>query len=131
MRRIATLLSALAFAALLHAAPPASAAPPCTYTLGFATLHDLAPDVVGGCLSDAAPQPNGDVQQATERGLLVWRKADNWTAFTDGSTTWINGPYGVQARANGERFAWELPGHLDDTGDYPVWTVPETAYPLQ
>ena len=55
---------------------------------------------------------NGDGLQETtawhgKGGLLVWRKSDNWTAFTDGSTTWVNGPYGVQRRPNAERFAWE------------------------
>lgn len=38
---------------------------------------------------------------------MVWRKADNWTAFTDGHRTWINGPNGLQQRLNIERFAWE------------------------
>jgi hypothetical protein len=38
---------------------------------------------------------------------MVWRKADNWTAFTDGSTTWISGPNGVQERGNDQRFPWE------------------------
>jgi lipoprotein-anchoring transpeptidase ErfK/SrfK len=39
--------------------------------------------------------------------LLVWRKADNFTAFTNGATTWVNGPQGIQARPNGQRFPWE------------------------
>jgi hypothetical protein len=38
---------------------------------------------------------------------MVWRKADNWTAFTNGSITWINGPEGVQDRPNDVRFLWE------------------------
>ena len=45
--------------------------------------------------------------QQTANGLLVWRKADNFTAFTDGYRSWIAGPYGVQARLNSERFFWE------------------------
>ena len=45
--------------------------------------------------------------QQTTTGLIVWRKADNWTAFTNGSRTWINGPAGVQDRANDEGFPWE------------------------
>lgn len=40
-------------------------------------------------------------------GLFVWRKADNWTAFTDGYATWISGPYGVQKRLNNQRFGFE------------------------
>ena len=38
-------------------------------------------------------------------GLLVWRKADNHTAFTDGYRTWVNGPYGLQVRLNTARFS--------------------------
>ena len=40
-------------------------------------------------------------------GLLVWRKADNHTAFTDGHHTWVNGPIGLQKRLNAERYPWE------------------------
>ena len=50
---------------------------------------------------------NGDGLQRTTTGLMVWRKADNWTAFTNGSRTWVNGPFGVMERANTERFDWE------------------------
>jgi hypothetical protein len=46
--------------------------------------------------------------QRTAGGLLVWRQADNWTAFTNGITTWINGPEGLAARPNaGPLFPWE------------------------
>jgi len=38
---------------------------------------------------------------------MAWRKADNWTAFTNGAMTWINGPVGVQSRPNDLRFDWE------------------------
>jgi hypothetical protein len=38
---------------------------------------------------------------------MVWRKADSWTAFTDGYRTWINGPFGLQQRLNTQRFPWE------------------------
>ena len=44
---------------------------------------------------------------AAAKGLLVWRKADNHTAFTDGYRTWVDGPKGVQKRLNTQRFAWE------------------------
>jgi hypothetical protein len=53
---------------------------------------------------------NGDGLQSTTRGLMVWRKSDNWTAFTDGFRTWINGPSGVQERLNTQRFPWEHDG---------------------
>src|SRR5262249_21138217 len=32
---------------------------------------------------------------------------DNFTAFTDGARTWVNGPFGLQQRLNTERFDWE------------------------
>jgi lipoprotein-anchoring transpeptidase ErfK/SrfK len=93
-------------------APPAGAlaqgAPACRFALGFATLHALLPATVGTCLEDEGHNPtNGDALQRTTTGLLVWRKADNWTAFTDGYRTWVNGPAGLQQRLNSQRFSWE------------------------
>src|SRR5437763_6808120 len=81
-------------------APPAAAPPPaagpCAFELGFAALHGLIPTIVGGCVTNEYHNPaNGDGLQQTANGLLVWRKADNWTAFTNGSMTWINGPQGL------------------------------------
>jgi len=86
----------------------AAAAADCQYVLGFATLHALIPQTVGDCAQNEYFNPaNGDSLQQTTSGLLVWRKADNWTAFTDGYRTWVNGPNGVQERLNTERFCWE------------------------
>ena len=90
-------------------APPASAAPPaapCQFILGFSTLAGAVPEV-GHCIDDQASAPNGDALQHTTGGLLVWRKSDNWTAFTDGYRTWVNGPSGIQQRLNTARFPWE------------------------
>lgn len=92
---------------------PAAPAPACQYVLGFKTLHDLDPADVGDCLDNQASSASGDALQHTAHGLLVWRKADNWTAFTDGYWTWINGPSGLAKRLNTQRFAWEAnPGKL-------------------
>jgi hypothetical protein len=95
---------------------PAEAQAGCQFKLGFRALHDLIPERVGDCTDDESHNPaNGDGLQHTtawhgKGGLLVWRKADNWTAFTDGATTWINGPLGVQSRPNsGPLFSWEAP----------------------
>ncbi|HEU0168466.1 MAG TPA: PQQ-dependent sugar dehydrogenase [Chloroflexota bacterium] len=101
----------LAILLLLGAAgffPPATTqAAGCQFVLGFATLHDAIPDVVGSCQADQAFAANGDAQQPTTNGLLAWRKADNFTAFNDGFHTWVNGPFGIQGRLNTERFPWE------------------------
>jgi hypothetical protein len=95
--------------AVLLQVMPVEAQASCSFVLGFKALHDLIPEVVGSCVEDQRTNPeNGDALQQTTNGLLVWRAADNWTAFTDGSTTWVNGPVGLQARANGDRFPWEV-----------------------
>src|SRR5262249_39683584 len=97
------------------------------FQLGFQALHDWNPAMVGDCTDDESHNPaNGDGLQHTtawhgKGGLLVWRKADNWTAFTDGSTTWINGPFGVQSRPNaGPCFVWESCGSGGGRVDRPV-----------
>src|SRR5438128_5523768 len=75
---------------------PAGAAE-CQFQLGFKALHDMIPNVVGDCIESEHHNPeNGDGLQRTAKGLPVWRSADNWTAFTDGTMTWINGPLGLQ-----------------------------------
>ena len=114
-------LTALIIAGLLVllALPAATTAAECQFILGFATLKALidaaeGPDKVGDCLENQRFNPeNGDALQQTTGGLLVWRKADNWTAFTDGYRTWINGPYGLQARLNTEQFDWEGPAEAN------------------
>jgi len=94
--------------------PPEAFSGPCFFVLGFAELHDLIPDIVGDCLDNEYHGANGDGLQDTTDGLLAWRKADNWTAFTDGANTWINGPFGLETRPNTVRFTWE-----GDAGSFP------------
>ncbi len=81
----------------------------CFFQLGFANLAKQLPQNVGQCKANEAFNPaNGNAEQGTTGGLLVWRKADNWTAFTDGYRTWLMGPAGLQDRLNdGPRFDWE------------------------
>jgi uncharacterized protein YkwD len=86
---------------------------PCDFTDGFKTLHDLTPAVVGDCVNNQSYAANGDARQLTTRGMLVWRKVDNWTAFTDGYQTWLNGPNGIAQRLNSQRFPWESQVRLD------------------
>jgi len=87
--------------------PTATSADSCEFALGFKVLHDMIPGTVGDCIENEHHDPNGDGLQMTRKGLLVWHKDDNYTAFTDGYRTWVNGPYGLQQRLNRERFAWE------------------------
>ena len=103
-RRLAILLATALFLFL----PSSVTAAECQFVLGFKMLRDLiGHDIVGECLEDERYAANGNSEQHTTGGLLVWRKADNWTAFTDGYRTWINGPNGLVQRLNTERFAWE------------------------
>lgn len=88
---------------------PAQAQESCRFVLGFAALREsIGPQKVGTCLeNERFNDENGNAEQRTSGGLLVWRKVDNFTAFTDGGTTWIAGPNGLQSRPNADRFSWE------------------------
>ena len=82
--------------ALLLVTPSVSLTANCQFVLGFKTLRDLiGHDIVGECLDNEHYNAIGDSNQHTTGGLLAWRKADNWTAFTDGYRTWVNGPNGL------------------------------------
>jgi len=100
-------LALVASLAAPTAAQAQTAAAPCQFILGFRTLHDMDPVDVGDCVDNQLFAPNGDAQQHTRRGLLAWRKVDNYTVFTNGYMTWINGPDGLVSRLNTDRFPWE------------------------
>ncbi len=104
-------LTALGLATILMAHwLPSTAAAGCEFVLGFKTMRELIPNVVGECVDSQSFDPgSGDAVQRTSTGLLVWRKLDNWTAFTNGARTWIIGPQGLQERDNTARFPWEAP----------------------
>lgn len=99
---------------VLTTSPSPVATPDCSYVLGFLALEQQLVQVVGTCRTNEQHNPaNGDAIQMTSAGMLVWRKADNWTAFTDGYRTWVNGPNGLAERLNSQRFTWEAnPDHL-------------------
>ncbi len=123
-------LSALIIAGLLVLlAAPTAAASDCEFVLGFATLKSLVdaaegPDRVGACVDNEQYHPDsGESLQETTGGQLIWRKADNWTAFTDGSHTWINGPLGIQSRPNTELLDWERIAHLQRNAETFEYTI--------
>ena len=98
---------------LVALAAPVRATQDCGFVLGFATLKSLiddaeGPEVVGECLENESFDPMvGEAHQRTAGGLMVWRKADNWTGFSDGQRTWIRGPEGLQSRLSTELLDWE------------------------
>ncbi|HEX2987984.1 MAG TPA: adenosine deaminase [Chloroflexota bacterium] len=108
--RAVAALALFVLVTLEMAMPAGSYAAGCSFVGGFAALHDLIPDTVGPCTADERHAPySGDTIQPTAGGTLIWRQADNVTAFTNGYHTWINGPQGFQQRETGERFSWETP----------------------
>ena len=141
MRFVALILTCV-FGLWPFVASAQAAAPPCQFELGFKTLHDMIATTVGNCLEDENHNTaNGDGLQHTSGGLLVWRKLDNWTAFTDGFHTWINGPNGLQERLNSNRFPWEvlklagraasdLPGTPIDLGTTLTSVVDQSTKPI-
>ena len=91
--RRAVLLLIVAASLLLGAQP--ALADDCTFQLGFKTLRDLIPDIVGDCVDNESHNPEtGETRQLTANGTLVWIKADNSTSFTDGQRIWFYGPDG-------------------------------------
>ena len=130
MKRLAILFAFALFLLL----PTTVAAADCQFVLGFKTLRDLiGHDIVGECGENERYNSIGDSVQQTTGGLLVWRKADNWTAFTDGHRTWINGPNGLVRRHINERFKWELdyaPGGLSVVNCRSQAVVTETVLNL-
>ena len=107
------LMALLVAGLLLALATPVAATDDCEFVLGFATLKSLidsaeGPKTVGDCLENEGFNPVlGEAHQQTTGGLLVWRKVDNWTGFTDGERTWIHGPEGLQSRLDTELLDWE------------------------
>jgi hypothetical protein len=78
------------------------------FKLGFGVLARLLGELAGAPLENEFHDPStGNTLQRTSKGLMVWRKAENWTAFTNGFLTWINSSHGLQVRVNAERFDWE------------------------
>lgn len=130
MPRVVALVLLVGLLAMATGAP-ASAQEPCKFVLGFAALREaIGPQKVGSCLEDEHFNlENGNAEQRTSGGLMVWRKVDNFTAFTDGGTSWINGPNGLQSRPNAERFSWEK-DPVQTTAAPPVPAQQSAAAPL-
>ncbi len=127
MRRLlASLALGLAFTLLTLQTAAAQTTP--QFRLGFAELASMIPAVVGSPLEDEHSDPaTGNSIQRTSTGILVWRKADNTAAFTDGSTTWLIGPLGLQSRPNAERFSWEQTVAGAPPPEVPAAGLPEDA----
>ena len=96
------------------AAPPPAAAPAqgqeaCSFGQGFAAMRDLVgAAIVGECREDERQVPgNGNAEQRTTNGVLVYRALDGRLLFSNDNRTWINGPDGLVERPHNQRFPWE------------------------
>lgn len=99
---------ALVLTTVMSSAGLASAQAAPEFKLGFAGLAQMIPSIVGAPVENEHPDATtGDTIQRTTTGMLVWRKSDNVTVFTDGATTWLLGPVGLQSRPNGTSLDWE------------------------
>jgi hypothetical protein len=106
-RRTVSILAVLSSLSLPMLSTPARPEG-CSFSLGFAALRHLIPRRVGRCLASARYDPClGELLQDATGGVLIWRTADTWTGFTDGSRTWVLGPHGLQQRLSTQRFSWE------------------------
>ena len=107
------MLGLLAAPVLLLSAAPAFAqtappAPGCQFHFGFETIAALIPDQVGQCAADPrASDDQGNMMQETSTGLFTWSKATNIAEFTNGSHTWVYGPYGLVLRDATTSYPWE------------------------
>src|SRR5215207_7788118 len=111
-------------------AQQASAQAGCTFNFGFKALHDKIPAIVGDCIGDEYRNDVGESNQPTTRGLLALRKADNRVVFTDGTTTWIDGTYGVVSRPiGGPPFPWETPATTNPPAAQPASPSPPALTP--
>ena len=81
----------------------------------FLMLRDLiGKDRMGECTSAVIKSDSGDFNQPTTRGMLTFRPSDLIVAFSDGQTTWLYGPNGLESRPTGTRL--RLGEHRDDCG---------------
>jgi phosphohistidine phosphatase SixA len=98
--------------------PAASPSPvACQFQAGFKELRDLVgAATVGECLEPERPIPgNGNVEQRTTNGLLVYRAIDGRVLFIGANQTSINRDGTVVTRANDERLEWEGDRQLVET----------------
>ena len=80
----------------------------CQLGPAFLMLRDLiGRDRAGECVGPMIRNEAGDINQPTTRGIMTFRTGDLVVAFSDGQTTWLYGPNGLESRPSGSRLAWE------------------------
>jgi hypothetical protein len=96
----------------LSALPAVAQTGSCQLAPVFVLMRDLlGRDRVGECTGPTGRNEVGDITQPTTRGSLTFRQADQVPTFSDGQTTWLYGPNGIESRPSGGRLAWETTGY--------------------
>lgn len=110
---------------------------PCEYVRGFGDfVNAIGRDTVRECVDDERVNPqSGNTEQRSARGLLVWDKAKNLTAYTDGATTYYRCPTTIAQRPASEAFDCAslnpTPTQVPSTATpVPPTRVPSTATPV-
>jgi hypothetical protein len=112
-------------AALILATSPAVTSAQVGCALVFdAIIAAVSPEIVGDCNGAPATATNGDLWQTTTHGVLMRRAADGVSTFTGDTTTWLDGPEGIQSRPNAERLPWEPLVDAAVTGEPVLPAVP-------
>jgi hypothetical protein len=120
MRRrvVSTLIASIFLVGGISAWPVVAQTSACQIGPVFLMLRDLiGKDRVGECGGAMIRNEAGDINQPTTRGIMTFRTGDLVAAFSDGQTTWLFGPNGLESRPSGSRLAWET------TTTAPITTV--------
>lgn len=110
MRRsvAATLLAGLVVLAGFSAWPAVAQTGGCQLAPVFVMLRDLVGrERIGECTSAVIRNDAGELSQPTTFGIMVFRPGDLVTQFSDGQTTWLFGPRGLESRSATSRLPWE------------------------
>jgi phosphohistidine phosphatase SixA len=88
---------------------PGPAQADCSFAHGFATMSELVgPATVGACTENERQiAGNGNAEQSTTNGMLVYRAIDGRVLFSNASQTWINRDGTSITRSTNQRLEWE------------------------
>jgi hypothetical protein len=108
-RQLVTILVVGMVLAAAASAWPVQAQPgACQLAPVFAMLREVVGrERVGECTGAPVRLESGDLNQSTTRGTLTLRMGDLVPAFSDGQTTWLFGPRGLENRPSSSQLAWE------------------------
>lgn len=77
----------------------------------FVMLRDLVGrERIGECVGLVVRNDAGELSQQTTLGMMTFRPNDMVALFSDGQTTWLYGPRGLESRPSTSRLAWEAGG---------------------